>query len=219
MSRSNSTGVGIGSCGCALAVRVQNSNTASQNHRALFVRRFPSPTGPAPVAPATINRDDKGHATLRAARLDKPLVIDGRLDDEVYVRVPGAGDTFYDRRNGFFFQTSPLGTIRDQSVVEVRVKRDVPSQQHRRAGDAPRAVGHHGRPGIELRRRLRRQPRVLPDAVEQCAAQLGVSAQQPVLRRLQRTAATRSAAACPTCSTARSRPKSHAFCASSHGPT
>lgn len=71
---------------------MQNSNTASQNHRALFVRRFPSPTGPAPVAPATINRDDKGHATLRATRLDKPLVIDDRLDDEVYVRVPGAGD-------------------------------------------------------------------------------------------------------------------------------
>ena len=27
-------------------------------------------------------------------------------------------DTFYDRRNGFFFQTSPLGTIRDQSIAD-----------------------------------------------------------------------------------------------------
>ena len=137
---------------------------------------------PAPVAPAVVNRDDKGRATIRATRLDKPIRIDGRLDEEVYVRVAGAGDfvqqlprenqpateqtemwvffddrnlylafrcldsqperevvtemrrddngvanndsisvvldTFYDRRSGFFFQTSPLGTIRDQEVVD-----------------------------------------------------------------------------------------------------
>src|SRR5439155_5750648 len=47
---------------------------------------------PAPLAPGVINRDDKGRATLRATRLDRPLTIDGRLDEEVYVRVPGAGD-------------------------------------------------------------------------------------------------------------------------------
>jgi len=27
-------------------------------------------------------------------------------------------DTFLDRRNGFFFQTSPLGAVRDQAVVD-----------------------------------------------------------------------------------------------------
>jgi hypothetical protein len=47
---------------------------------------------PAPVAPAVINRDDKGHATIRATRIDQPLKIDGRLDEEVYVTVPGASD-------------------------------------------------------------------------------------------------------------------------------
>jgi len=136
---------------------------------------------PAPVAPAVINRDEKGHATIRAVRIDRPLRIDGRLDEEVYASVPGAGDfvqqlprenrpateptevwvffddknlyiaarcfdshperevatemrrdenniiqnenisfvldTFYDRRNGFDFQTSPLGAIRDQSIA------------------------------------------------------------------------------------------------------
>jgi hypothetical protein len=125
---------------------------------------------PAPVAPAVVNRDDKGRATLRATRIAHPLTLDGQLDEEVYVSVPGAGefvqqlprenqpateatlfwvffddknlyisahcfdshperevatelrrdnnnivqnenitivlDTFYDRRNGFFFQTS-----------------------------------------------------------------------------------------------------------------
>src|SRR4029077_19939435 len=124
----------------------------------------------------------KGRATIRATRLDRPVSLDGRLDEEVYVSVPGGGDfvqqlprekqaateatqfwvffddrnlyiaarcddsqperevatemrrddnnlaqnesitvvldTFYDRRNGFFFQTSPLGTVRDQSVSE-----------------------------------------------------------------------------------------------------
>ena len=47
---------------------------------------------PAPVAPAVVNRDDKGRATLRATRIARPLTLDSRLDEEVYVSVPGAGD-------------------------------------------------------------------------------------------------------------------------------
>src|SRR5512132_625671 len=46
---------------------------------------------PSPVAPAVITRDDKGGATLRAVRIDKPLKIDGQLDEAVYQDVPGAG--------------------------------------------------------------------------------------------------------------------------------
>ncbi len=44
-----------------------------------------------PVAPATLTRDEKGHAVLRAVRLDRPLELDGRLDDEIYAQVPGIG--------------------------------------------------------------------------------------------------------------------------------
>src|SRR6267142_1161477 len=137
---------------------------------------------PSPVAPAVITRDDKGGATLRAVRIDKPLKIDGQLDEEVYRNVPGAGDfimqepregeqateqtdtwiffdsenlyiaarcwddhperwvvtelrhdngniienenlsvaldTFHDRRNGFFFQTNPLGALREQAFTD-----------------------------------------------------------------------------------------------------
>ncbi|MEQ1573977.1 MAG: DUF5916 domain-containing protein [Vicinamibacterales bacterium] len=137
---------------------------------------------PAPVAPATVNRDENGRATMRAFRIATPLTLDGRLDEEVYETVQGAGgfiqqvpaegeqatepteiwvmydeenlyiaarcfdsqpareiatelrrddsgliqneslsvvlDTFYDRRNGFTFQTGPLGTLRDQSIVD-----------------------------------------------------------------------------------------------------
>ncbi len=140
------------------------------------------PAVPPPEAPATIARDDHGQATVRAVRLQRPLQVDGKLDDEVYRTVPpidgfiqqepreGAPasentqvwvffddrnvyvsarcydshperdvvtelrrdqnnitqnesftvvfDTFLDRRNGLFFQTTPLGALRDQAIVD-----------------------------------------------------------------------------------------------------
>ena len=35
---------------------------------------------PAPAAPAVINRDENGNATVRAIRVASPIVVDGRLD-------------------------------------------------------------------------------------------------------------------------------------------
>jgi hypothetical protein len=134
-----------------------------------------------PVPPETVRRDDKGRAVLRAVRIDTPLRLNGRLDDEVYATVPGAGgfiqqvpregqpateatevwifyddeniyfaarcfdsqpdriaadelrrdngnvfrlndtivmtlDTFHDLRNGYAFQTNPIGALRDQAI-------------------------------------------------------------------------------------------------------
>ena len=43
---------------------------------------------PPPVAPDTVTRDDRGHATVRAVRLNAPLRLDGRLDEEIYGSVP-----------------------------------------------------------------------------------------------------------------------------------
>jgi hypothetical protein len=139
----------------------------------------PSP----PVAPDTVTRDDNGRATVRAVRIDQPLRLDGRLDDEVYGAVPPIGgfiqqlpveggpaverteiwilfddanlyiaahcydsepdrivanelrrdnqnifsvndnisvtvDTFFDQRNAVFFQTNPIGGLRDQAVTD-----------------------------------------------------------------------------------------------------
>jgi hypothetical protein len=144
---------------------------------------LPAIVGPAaPVAPASINRDDRGRATIRAFRLTAPITLDGVLDENVYESVPAAGgfiqqvplegqpateqtemwvffddrnfylslrcldseperevatelrrdsnglvtnesvsiaiDTFYDHRNGFVFQTGPLGTVREQAIVD-----------------------------------------------------------------------------------------------------
>ncbi len=47
---------------------------------------------PAPVAPATINRDANGRATVRAVRLDAPLRLDGNLDEAMYTTVPPMSD-------------------------------------------------------------------------------------------------------------------------------
>ena len=136
-----------------------------------------NPTGidgpSAPVPPDMVNRDDQGGATIRALRLEAPLVLDGKLDESIYHRVAGVAgflqaepdegapatekteawvlfddenlyivgrcwdshperivanemrrdnfgiylndnfavvlDTFYDRRNAFFFYTNPVG--------------------------------------------------------------------------------------------------------------
>ena len=144
---------------------------------------------PPPVAPEVIARDDRGRATVRATRLKEPIVLDGRLDDDVYRSVPPLTgfiqqephegepateqteawiffddrnlyvaarcwdshpermvanemrrdhndinqnenfvvtlDTFYDRRNGFYFQTNPLGALRDQAVTDEGIGRNV----------------------------------------------------------------------------------------------
>ena len=147
--------------------------------------RGPVPDGPPPpVAPATVTRDDEGNATMRAVRLDRPLLLDGRLDEAIYQAVPPVGgfiqqlpregapateptevwvfyddanlyvvarchnseperevvtelcrdgptmsrndnftvvhDTFYDRRNGYYFQTNPAGAVREQALVNAQ---------------------------------------------------------------------------------------------------
>ncbi len=136
-----------------------------------------------PIAPAVIARDTEGHVTIRAVRADVPLVIDGRLDEEIYQLVPPASDfvqqepkenapatektdvwvffdeknvyiagrcwdshpermvvndmrrdgnvnqnenisvtldTFHDRRTAFYFQTSPIGAMRDGLIADQR---------------------------------------------------------------------------------------------------
>jgi len=139
---------------------------------------------PPPVPPDMVSRDAMGRVTLRAVRLVEPIVVDGRLDDAAYDRVPAVAsfvqqepeegkpateptevwiffddatlyvtarcwdshperivtnelrrgnvgisrgdnltvvlDTFYDRRNGFFFQTNPLGGVYDSLVTDER---------------------------------------------------------------------------------------------------
>ena len=46
---------------------------------------------PAPLPPATITRDARGRATVRAVRLAEPLQLDGVLDEPIYARVEPFG--------------------------------------------------------------------------------------------------------------------------------
>src|SRR6185436_21071727 len=41
---------------------------------------------PAPIAPEVITRDSAGRVTVRAIKLTAPLIVDGKLDEEVYQR-------------------------------------------------------------------------------------------------------------------------------------
>src|SRR3954470_19865466 len=46
------------------------------------------PAGEPPVAPATVARDDHGQATIRAVRIERPIELDGRLDEAIYQETP-----------------------------------------------------------------------------------------------------------------------------------
>ncbi len=54
---------------------------------------------PAPVAPAVVNRDEAGGATIRAVRVAEPLRLDGVLDEAFYATTPSISD---------FVQTLPV---------------------------------------------------------------------------------------------------------------
>ena len=171
--------LGIGACS-ATAQPAPLPAPAAQRTIGLSTAVIDGPV--APIAPAVVNHDARGRATIRAVRITTPLTIDGRLTEDVYTTVAGAGDwvqqvpiegtpatdtsevwvtfddenlyisvrcldsapgrqiatelrrdnqgiirndslsivldTFYDRRNGFNFQTTPLGTLRDQAIVD-----------------------------------------------------------------------------------------------------
>lgn len=47
---------------------------------------------PPPTLPESITRDAQGRATVRAIRLDKPIVLDGRLEESVYSDYRPFGD-------------------------------------------------------------------------------------------------------------------------------
>src|SRR6476620_5559034 len=46
------------------------------------------PVVPPPMVPATGARNYAGSATIRAVRIQSPIELDGRLDEEVYAATP-----------------------------------------------------------------------------------------------------------------------------------
>ena len=47
---------------------------------------------PPPVAPDVFIRDDQGRVTMRPTRLNAPLMLDGRLDEDMYRRISPVGN-------------------------------------------------------------------------------------------------------------------------------
>ncbi len=168
----------------ALLARPAAAGRAHSGDGQTVRKELPEIDGPqAPVAPAMINRNPEGKATIRAVRIAKPINLDGHLDDEAYSTIPAISDfiqqvpregqpateptdiwvmfddatlyvsgychdsqpersvatemrrdhnnifqggdnisvvfdTYYDKRNGFFFQTNKLSALRDQAISE-----------------------------------------------------------------------------------------------------
>jgi hypothetical protein len=47
---------------------------------------------PPPAPPAVIARDEAGRVTIRASRVEEPILLDGMLDEAVYSRIPAMSD-------------------------------------------------------------------------------------------------------------------------------
>jgi hypothetical protein len=74
------------------AVRPEAAAAEAQRSAPLEASPFTLHGPPPPIAPAVLTRDDNGRATMRAVRVREAMRIDGRLDEEIYASVPGAGD-------------------------------------------------------------------------------------------------------------------------------
>ena len=72
----------------ALAVAIHPLQVQGQDER----RPAVIDGSPAPVLPASITRDARGRATVRAIRLSEPIVLDGRLEESVYQEYEPFGD-------------------------------------------------------------------------------------------------------------------------------
>jgi hypothetical protein len=70
---------------------------------------------PAPLAPEVIARDGSGKVTVRAIKLTAPLVLDGKLDEEVYAR---------EQSFGGFLQVAPKYGAQETERTEVWVMYD-----------------------------------------------------------------------------------------------
>ncbi|MDH3424736.1 MAG: carbohydrate binding family 9 domain-containing protein, partial [Gemmatimonadota bacterium] len=77
--------------------------------------RRPIDGSPAPILPESITRDERGRATVRAIRLDEPLVLDGRLDESVYADFRPFGD---------FVQVAPVAGDPSSERTDVWVTYD-----------------------------------------------------------------------------------------------
>ena len=76
---------------CA-ALALLPSETAAQQPALTAASALVIDGPPAPIPPSVVSRDAEGHATVRAIKLQEPLLLDGRLDDRLYRENDSFGD-------------------------------------------------------------------------------------------------------------------------------
>ena len=125
---------------------------------------------PAPLPPATITRDTRGGATVRAVRLAEPLQLDGVLDEPIYARVEPFGGfiqqapdegrpatertdnwIFFDDESIYVGARSPRGGARVGMGRQRDAARFVPAHQQRRLHRRARQPSTTRRNGFAFR--------------------------------------------------------------------
>ena len=119
---------------------------------------LPSPAGaaPPPAAISTLSRDSSGHVTVRAVRLETPITLDGRLDEEVYRTVePASGFIQQEPQEGAagHREDRSLDLLRQQECLRLGAMLGQPAGADGRERDAARRAEHHAE------RKLRHRPR------------------------------------------------------------
>jgi len=83
----------------ALTLTTQTVNAEQNQSSKEAVLPFDIEGPPPPTPPNVITRDTSGRATLRAVRIERPLEIDGLLNESIYANVPAISD---------FIQNDPI---------------------------------------------------------------------------------------------------------------
>ncbi len=138
---------------------------------------------PPPNPPEVISRNDRGQATLRAVRLSEPLIVDGRLEDPVYRRVPAA--------KGFIQQEPVEGDVfmlaGSQSIFQEKLDSEILNRYQK--FDISSTASLYGKGADMLRlRALEIENQVYQDNPEicQCLLDQGVKRQMRALRIIVR---------------------------------
>ena len=106
---------------------------------------------PAPEAPATMNRDANGRATVRAVRLDVPLQLDGTLDEAMYATVQPMRDFIQQQPDSGFpaSEATDAWIFYDDEAIYVaaRLWESVPESQwiaNEMQRDSPQLISNDG---------------------------------------------------------------------------
>src|ERR1700693_703544 len=75
-----------------MSCRMPRSSLGVMAWTLLLASSDPSALAQAPAPPAVVTRDSNGNTVVRSTPLPEPMVLDGRLDEDMYRTVPSIGN-------------------------------------------------------------------------------------------------------------------------------